>query len=101
MHEFEIQDNQYTKNDPVPSEDFEVVLTDIREDELKYEDRYQERRYKSNTEDDEIRISYGTIILQDLQDACTEHNRYREEESKLSSHFPAYADYERSYDRCA
>ena len=87
--------------DTIVSEDGEAVLPDVAHQEV--DAVYAHDIGDDHTEDqiEELRAGEGEAELDELQEARTEHDRYRQEEGKLCSRCTCDADQHRAEDRRA
>ena len=98
----EIQKDEGSQQDPVPSEGDEVMLADVSHQEADDQDGYKERRHHAHAQDHHLALGEGRKpVVRHFYQAGTEHDRHCQEERKLCCRCPGYADQQGSQDRGA
>ncbi len=81
-----------TKNNTIPAEHLEIVFLDEAHQETDDEQRGHERGDCADAEDHQLGGCKRKAELENLEQACTEHDRNGQKERKLRSHSARYAE---------
>ena len=90
-----------TKNNTIPAEHLEIVFLDEAHQETDDEQRGHERGDCADAEDHQLGGCKRKAELENLEQACAEHDRNGQKERKLRSHDTRHAEQQRTNNRCA
>ena len=90
-----------TEDNSIPAEHLEIVLLDKAHQETDDEQRGHERGDCTDTKNHQLGGCKRKAELENLEQACAEHDRNGQEERKLRSHSTRYAEQQRADNRCA
>ena len=90
-----------TKNNTIPAEHLEIVLLDKAHQETDDEQRGHERGDCTDTKNHQLGGCKRKAKLENLEQACAEHDRNGQKERKLRSHGTRHAEQQRTNNRCA
>ena len=87
-----------TEDNTIPAEHLEIVLLDKAHQETDDEQRGHERGDCTDTEDHQLGGCKRKAELENLEQACAEHDRNGQKERKLCSHSARHAEQQRADD---
>ena len=95
------QQNQNAKDDPVPSEDHEIMLRDVAQQPTHAQEGREERSDKSHCKEAGIRCRQKGTMLEKIVGAGSDKRRHRQEEREFGRRLARETEQHPSNDGCA